>query len=80
MIALLLRRKDESKATDGGEGKKNGGIIFSQEAVCGSDSGADTRDSESTLPASLADEREKGRGWKIYRDRKKTGSREKNGN
>lgn len=22
MIALLLRRKDESKATDGGEGKK----------------------------------------------------------
>lgn len=40
--------------------------------MCGSDSGADTRDSESTLPASLADEREKGRGWKIYRDRKKT--------
>lgn len=27
--------------------------------MCGSDSGADTRDSESTLPASLADEREK---------------------
>lgn len=48
--------------------------------MCESDSGADTRDSESTLPASLADEREKGRGWKIYRDRKKTGSREKNGN
>lgn len=41
--------------------------------MCGSDSGADTRDSESTLPASLADEREKGRGWKIYRDRKETG-------
>lgn len=29
MIALLLRRKDESKATDGGEGEKNRGIIFS---------------------------------------------------
>lgn len=43
-------------------GKKEGGIIFSQEAVCRSDSGADTRDSENTFPASLADERKKREG------------------
>lgn len=40
--------------------------------MCRSDSGADTRDSEDSLPASLADESKKGRGWKMYGDRKET--------
>lgn len=33
-----------------------------------SDSGADTRDSENTFPASLADERTGGRGGEVYGD------------
>lgn len=51
-------------------GKKQGGIIFGQEAVCRSDSGADTRDSENTFLASLANERrERARG--IPREKRK---------
>lgn len=38
--------------------------------MCGSDSGADTRDSENGFPASLADGRERGRAGKVNRDRK----------
>ena len=37
-----------------------------------SDSGADTRDSENTFPASLADERKRGRGGEAYGARKET--------
>lgn len=51
--------------------EKKGGIIFSLEAVCRSDSGADTRGSENTFPASLADESERGRGGKTYSDGKR---------
>lgn len=59
--------------------------------MCRSDSGADTRDSENTFPASLADEREKERrgnhaetgrsreeGKKKVKERKK-GNEQKNG-
>lgn len=40
--------------------------------MCRSDSAADTRDSENTFPASLADEKKREEQGKPYRGRKET--------